>query len=205
MSWINQFIQNRELNKHNADTLKYRDHSLGSKRHFDWKTLGSAFALIMGGAAVLMFLFFYFRPAVEAWRDEALAPFQTHPLAGASGSIRKPSSTEKRSSFEKPAAPVGALTLSQIKAIEGWVKIQTDQLGMDTFQWKLVRGPDPVTPDDQMSLDVRVIWHQPVSLQTQHQVCTLTLQGYSDRSWKVIGAGPIGAAPGTACNYATAQ
>jgi hypothetical protein len=170
-----------------SNTFEYRDHSLGSKRAFDWRKWGAILALIVVVGVALVFMFFKFRPAVEAWRDEALAPFRTHP--------------------EKPVAPVGALTALQISAIESWVKIQKYQMQMDTFQWKLVRGPDSqmIGNHQVLALDVQVNWHQTGSPQTQHQVCRLGLQKNPDRSWMVIKAGSINDARGTVCNYAAGQ
>lgn len=165
-----------------------RDHS-GSKPRFDWQKWRANLALIVVVGSALVFLFFTFRPAVEAWGDGAWAP-----IAAMFGS------KQKLSSFEKPVALVGTLTREQNSAIESWEELQKKHMSTDVFLWNPVRGPYPLTSDYQLSLDVQVIWHRTGSLQTQHQVCRLTLQEYSNRSWTVINA-----VPGKVCDYTAVQ
>ena len=156
----------------------YRDHSHGPKRGYDWKKWGIISALILVVGLALVFLFTKFRPAIVGWFDYALAPIRL---------------------MQEPHKPVGALTAWQIRAIEAWASQQQNALLADTYHWYIVRGPDPITRNYQVSLDVQVYWHQTGSQQIQKQVCNLTLQEYRGQNenlyWMVVDAGP-----NTVCN-----
>jgi hypothetical protein len=150
--------------------MEVRKHPIGNKRRIDWgkwKITLSIFVVI-----ILAYggWFFINKPA----RDQGLLLIP--------------------SGCKKPTIAVAKLSDGENSAIQFWAKEQERHFW--AFRVEPFGKPVPLTRG-QESVDVQVHWRPRMEyLQSEQRDCTLVLQQYRDRTWRVVNG-----SPGNACYW----